>query len=138
MSQPTTARCLCGAVTMTIASVGKSVGACHCTTCRGWGGGPSLSVDCGTGVAIAGEDRVAVYESSRWAQRGFCSRCGTHLFYRLTQGQRYYIPAGLLDGCDLVFAEQVFIDSKPGYYAFANETECLTGAELFAKHSAKE
>jgi hypothetical protein len=106
--------------------------------CRKWGGGPLLAVDCGADVVIEGEENVGVYDSSQWAERGFCTRCGTHLFYRLKQNQQYHIPAGLLDGCDdLVFESQVFIDEKPGYYAFANETKNMTGAEIFAMYAPK-
>jgi hypothetical protein len=35
----------------------------------------------------------------------------------------------------LVFDHQVFIDEKPSYYCFPNETENLTGAEVFAKYA---
>ena len=42
--------------------------------------------------------------------------------------------AGLFGGEDgLVLEHQLFIDRKPGYYAFANDTENLTGEEVFAK-----
>lgn len=139
MAEPTTARCLCGAVTLSIASPDKRIGACHCTNCRGWSGGPFLSVRCGSEVSIAGQEHVSVYEAAPWSERGFCSRCGTHLFYRVKQGQRYYVPAGLLDSCEgLVFETQVFVDSKPDYYDFANETKRLTGAELFAMFAPKK
>lgn len=35
-----------------------------------------------------------------------------------------------------VFDHQVFIDEKPDFYAFANQTRKPTGAELFAQHGA--
>jgi hypothetical protein len=33
----------------------------------------------------------------------------------------------------LVFDRQIFIDEKPEYYSFANETKNMTGAEVFAQ-----
>ena len=36
------------------------------------------------------------------------------------------------DSAGLAFKGQVFIDEKPEYYEFANKTQNLTGAELFA------
>ena len=46
------------------------------------------------------------------------------------------VPVGLFDASEgLVFDQQVFIDEKPAYYDFANKTENMTGAELFAKHA---
>ena len=32
-----------------------------------------------------------------------------------------------------VLEHQVFIDEKPDYYSFANETKNMTGAEIFAQ-----
>ena len=39
------------------------------------------------------------------------------------------------DDDDLVFKQQVCIEEKPNYYTFANKTEDLTGAEIFAKYA---
>ena len=129
-----TGRCLCGAVRITAGQAKGRVGACHCSMCRTWGGGPFLAVDCGTEVEFAGEDHVKVFDSSKWAERGFCSSCGTHLFYRLKQSGQLIMSAGLFtDQTGITFDHQVFIDEKPDYYEFANETRDLTGAEIFAK-----
>jgi len=126
--------CICGAVHITAKDAGNTVGACHCKMCRQWSGGPFMEVSCGSDVTIDGEEFVSVYDSSEWAERGFCSRCGTHLFYRLKENQQHMVPVGLLDDDEqLVFDSQVFIDAKPGYYDFSNKTENLTGAQLFAK-----
>lgn len=125
--------CLCGAVNVSVQSVDEKLGVCHCSMCRKWGGGPLLAVDCGSGVTFEGEQNVAVYDSSLWAERGFCSQCGTHLFYRLKQKNQYIMPAGLFDNApELTMDHQIFIDEKPDYYCFANETQNMTGAEAFA------
>ena len=43
------------------------------------------------------------------------------------------MPVGLYDDdAGLVFESQVFIDQKPPYYHFSNETNDMTGAEIFA------
>lgn len=129
-----TGSCLCGAVTITANNVSKSVGACHCDMCRKWGGGPLLAVDCGTDVSFAGDENIAVFSSSEWAERGFCKTCGSNLFYRIKQNQQYIMPAGLFgDDQTFVFDHQIFIDEKPEYYQFANDTKNMTGAEVFAK-----
>lgn len=128
--------CLCGKVKVHASSKQKSVGACHCDICRRWAGGPFMAVDCGTDMAFEGEESIGVYDSSEWAQRGFCKNCGTHLFYRLKQSGQYLMPPGIFDkGGQFVFDHQVFIDEKPAYYSFANETEDMTGAEVFAKYT---
>ena len=35
---------------------------------------------------------------------------------------------------DISFDSQIFIDEKPEYYTFANQTTFMTGAEVFAKY----
>ncbi len=128
-------RCLCGA-TRVVAKVSNHVGACHCGACRKWGGGPLLAVDCGTDVSFEGEENISVFDSSAWAERGFCGRCGTHLFYRLKESQQYMMPAGLFgDDEKMVFDHQIFIDEKPSLYTFANQTKDMTGAEVFAQYA---
>jgi hypothetical protein len=126
--------CLCGAVTLSTTTMSPLVSACHCNMCRKWGGGALLVVECGSNVSFGGEENTGIYESSEWAERGFCKQCGSHLFYKFKQNGQYYIPVGLFAPVDgLVFDHQVFIDEKPEYYSFANETRKLTGAELFAQ-----
>jgi len=96
-----------------------------------------LALDGGVGVRVDGELNVVVYPTTEWAQRGFCSKCGTHLFIRVNQTGRYILPAGLFDIDEgLRFDHQIFIDKMPNYYSFANETRDLTGAEVFADFAA--
>ena len=134
-----TARCVCGKVTMTAKKVKSKVGACHCSTCRQWGGGPLMTIDCGSEVEISGASNVARYDSSAWAERGFCNHCGSHLFYRLKQNDQYIVPVGLIEEQQqLSFDHQIFIDEKPDYYEFANQTHNMTGAEVFAAYAPAE
>ena len=130
--------CLCGAVGIDAESMSKNVGACHCSMCRKWTGGPLLAVDCKDKVKFSGFDNVSVFSSSEWAERGFCSKCGTHLFYRLKQSGQHIIPAGIFDlDAELNFDHQIFIDEKPSYYCFSNETKNMTGEEVFAEFSSE-
>ncbi len=129
--------CLCGAAGISIKTSGRSVGTCHCNMCRKWTGGPLFAIECDGKVHFESNDSISVFSSSDWAERGFCSKCGSHLFYRLKKEEHYAIPVGLLDNSeDLVFDHQIFIDEKPSFYAFANETRNMTGEEVFAEYSA--
>lgn len=131
-----TGSCLCGEVKLEADAVLPHVGACHCSMCRKWTGGPMLVVDCQAAPKFSGEQHVSVYSSSDWAERGFCAKCGTHLFYRLKQSGQYVVPVGLLNLSEtLTFDQQIFIEEKPEYYSFANETKNMTGAEVFAMYS---
>lgn len=130
--------CLCGAVRVTATPRSMNFDACHCTMCQKWGGGPLLAVECENDTEFEGADNISVFDSSEWAERGFCRQCGTHLFYRLKGGDHYAIPVGLFDRNDeWNFVEQIFIDHKPPYYAFANQTKNLTGQEVFDKFAGK-
>jgi|TARA_B110000238_G_scaffold198254_2_gene242493 hypothetical protein len=133
------ASCLCGKVNITVANASNSVGACHCSICRKWSGGPFMAIDCGPNVSIEQTGDVTVYNSSEWAERGFCKHCGRHLFYRLKQTQQYFIPAGLFGNTDnFIFDHQVFVDNKPHYYDFSNHTKDMTEAEAFAMFESSD
>ncbi|MBO1306845.1 GFA family protein [Enterococcus sp. 669A] len=128
-----TAKCLCGKVSIEIQDFHTKVGACHCSMCRKWGSGPLLTVNGGTGdqIKITPENLVTRYKSSEWAERGFCSNCGSNLFYRLLPTDFYSIPIDLFDEQeDANLTVEVYYDQKPKYYDFANETQKLTEAEI--------
>jgi hypothetical protein len=125
--------CLCGAVRFTATPANDQVGACHCSMCRRWSAGPFLVVDCGDSLQVANPACLGTYRSSEWAERAFCATCGTPLYYRLIDKNLYFVSAEAFDDRDgYVLASQIFIDEKPAYYDFANETHNMTGAEVFA------
>ncbi len=133
-----TGQCLCGAVKFTAQGVSPEVGVCHCGMCRRWSGGPLLAVEVES-VAFDGAENITRFGSSGWAERGFCKLCGANLFYRIVDSDRYIIPAGAFDDqSGFEMASQIFIDDKPGYYDFANQTRMMTGAEVFAMYAPPE
>ena len=95
-AKPALGHCLCGNIRIKCKEMSTEVHVCHCATCRGWSGAPALSIDCGRKVTFEGSEHLRTYDSSEWADRGFCAQCGTHLFYRLKHDQRYIMPVGLL------------------------------------------
>ena len=130
------ASCLCGSVRLTANNRSNKVGSCHCNMCKKWTGGPIMTVDCGSEVSFEGEGNITVFSSSDWAERGFCNKCGSHLFYRLKANNRHMISAGLFENNkEFVFDHQVFIDEKPDFYSFSNDTKNMTGAEVFEKYA---
>lgn len=132
-------QCLCKKITITASQLVPHVDACHCAMCRKWSGSSLIAVDCGLDVQFEGQEHISVFDSSEWAERGFCKHCGTHLFYRLKQNQQYIVPVGLLDTEEKFdFTTQIFIEQKPDYYTFANQTKTMTGEEVFAAFSKEE
>ena len=130
--------CLCGAVTVEAVPTRPHVEACHCDMCRRWGGIAFMGIQCGGDVTFTGEDNIARYKSSDWAERGFCTKCGSNLFYHILEGSDYQIAAGLIDDQSrLRMSLQVFTDFKPEFYGFANETKMMTGEEVIALYAPK-
>ncbi|NNC48611.1 MAG: GFA family protein [Sphingomonas sp.] len=127
-------KCLCGVVTITARFAGKRIEACHCTQCRTWGGGAYLATPMTDDFTIEGEEYVARFPSSAWAERGFCKRCGSNLFYHYLPAQQRSFLAGLFPGLDDgELHEEIFVDQKPDYYCFAGERERLTRAQVIEK-----
>jgi len=130
-----TGQCLCGAVKFTARDVSHKTGACHCGQCRRWAGGPYFAVRA-DGVLFEDTENLGRYESSDWAERGFCKQCGSSLFYRMVREDRYMMAVGSFDdqsGFEL--SHQVFIDEKPDFYSFAQETKTSTGDDFFARYA---
>jgi hypothetical protein len=106
---------------------------CHCDSCRGWGGAAFFAVQCGTNVKVEGNDKVKMYASSSWASRGFCTECGTHLFFKFEQSGDYNMPVGIFKNLlGLEMDMQYFSDQRPDYYCFSNKTKEMTKAEIMA------
>jgi len=126
--------CLCGAVRYRATIDNERFGACHCSMCRKWTGGPLLNV---RASSVTFEGEPSVYASSDWAERGFCATCGSCLFYRLqsSDGPLHVTYGSLDDPTGLTFTHQVFIDHKPEGYGFANETSTMTAAQVLAMFS---
>ncbi len=127
-----TGRCLCGAVRFRAVGVETDFHGCHCGMCRRWTGGPGFGVAVES-VAFEGEEAISRFESSAWAERGFCNRCGTNLFYRLKEADRYILWMGAFDDPSAFrLTGEIFVDEKPEAYDLAGEHPRLTGAEFMA------
>jgi hypothetical protein len=86
MESPLTGRCLCGGVRFELGAPPLRAGYCHCTRCqRRTGGASSASAHLeGDAFALlAGEELVTWWRHADGGfEKGFCSRCGAHLFSR--------------------------------------------------------
>ena len=132
-----TGKCMCGAVTYTATLEGRLT-ACHCGMCRRWASGPYLAA--GPAEAkFTGEENITVFTSSKWAERGFCNKCGSCLFYRMTAGKYAgltNVSFGTLDdqsGFEMV--REWYCDLRPDAYAFEGERERLTTEQINAMFS---
>jgi hypothetical protein len=102
VSEPrATGRCLCGAVRYEVRGPLRDILVCHCVECRRWSGHLGA-------FSAAREDDLVVHDAGalRWidspksdrrARRGFCTECGSSLFWRAADGDRIHIAAGTID-----------------------------------------
>ena len=122
--------CLCGAVSVEASDLAPQVHICHCNMCRRWNGGPSVTV-IAKSAKFEGEEHISLYDSSEWAQRSFCSKCGSNLCYRFNQSSDWFLWAGLFDGVgDFSIAQEIYVDSKPSGYSFVGNHPRLTEDEF--------
>ena len=128
-------QCLCGAVRFSADNVDPEYWACQCSTCIRWSAGPFMTVAC-SGVSFDGEENIVVYDSSAWADRGFCRQCGTVLYYRMKGHDGYKINIGVFDdSSSFKMVGEIFVEDKPAGYDFAGDHPRLTGAEAIKKFS---
>jgi len=103
------ARCLCGAIELSLEPPTDFLSICHCRSCRLSHGAPCVawtSVPRERFGFVRGEDRVRWYRSSEWIRWGFCDTCGSRLLYLADQEghpespktDRVYVAAACIDG----------------------------------------
>jgi hypothetical protein len=113
--------CLCSAVSFEIDGAFEyQPEACHCTQCRKQTGHFLVAVNVRRkALTVHGADKVAWYRSSEKVQRGFCSVCGSTLFWSPTiEGYEFTAVAlGAFDSpTGLRIAKHTFVGDKGDYY----------------------
>ena len=98
-----------------------------------------MSIDAGDRISISGQENVSIYKSSDWAERAFCKQCGSNLYYRLHANNSYHVLAGLFDiDNPLTLDHEIFIDEKPKFYNFVENTKKLTGKQVMEMFAGSE
>lgn len=114
--------CLCGAVRFEIHGDLKAPDACHCVQCRKWSGHYFASTDVPrAAVRVEGEDAVAWYRSSEKVRRGFCSRCGSSLFWDPIHHDWIGVAMGAIEApTGTALGIHIFVADKGDYYEIAD------------------
>lgn len=113
--------CLCGAVRYELTPPLRPVVACHCGQCRRTSGHYVSA----TGVprqrfALTNSEGLQWYRSSQRAERGFCRRCGSSLFWSADALDTISIMAGTIDGETGVHtAAHICVTDKGDYYTLS-------------------
>lgn len=115
--------CLCGAVRFEVTSPLRGPDACHCTQCRKTSGHYWASTDVPrASVKIEGDANVSWFRSSEKVQRGFCSTCGSALFWDPVGKDFIGIAMGAFDpptGTKLHV--HIFVADKGDYYDITDD-----------------
>lgn len=132
-----TGHCLCGAVTITVDGAhDPRPGACHCRMCQRWSGGLFLCFEAGaSAVTVAGP--VARHRSSPFAERAFCTTCGSHLWMRDLDAADapYELMPGLFDAArDWPLHSEIYTDRAMASVHLHGAHRCATRAEYESKH----
>lgn len=114
--------CHCGAVTFTLTQVPTEPTACHCTQCRKQSGHYLASAKVPkTAVNLTGADHMSWYRSSEKVRRGFCSKCGSWLFWEPLLRDSMWVALGSLDGkTGLTLERHIYVADKGDYYTIAD------------------
>ena len=127
-------RCLCSAVEFEVDVPERTYSICHCGLCRRWSGGPLMSVHCpAPKTEWLNDEGLTWYQGTPWAQRGFCSNCGSSLFWRLAQEPEgmLIVSVDALEGAgDFTLDRHIYSDARPDRYDFADDCPRVTEAEL--------
>jgi hypothetical protein len=114
--------CLCGAVSFEFTGTLRPPDACHCSQCRKQSGHFWASTDVSrAALTIHGAGNVTWFSSSEKARRGFCSKCGSSLFWDPVRKDTIAIAMGTFDlptGTKL--GKHIFVAEKGDYYDIAD------------------
>lgn len=110
--------CLCGAVWFEIEGELAPPDACHCSQCRRQSGHYWASTDIDKDrIVIHGSEAVRWYQASEKVRRGFCSTCGSFLFWEPLGGARTAIAMGAFDApTGTRLGHHIFVADKGDYY----------------------
>ena len=114
--------CLCGSVRFTVLGQLEAPVACHCVQCRKQSGHYFASTNVRrSDLQLVGEEHLSWFQSSAKVRRGFCSKCGSWLFWDPPEHDWTSIAMGAFDGPTRTALERhIFVAEKGDYYSLAD------------------
>jgi hypothetical protein len=117
-AEPVSGNCLCGSVRYEVDQFARGVVGCHCEQCRKTSGHYVAATKAThDNLRMISDKTLKWYRSSDIAERGFCSECGSNLFWQPGERATTSIFAGTIDGeTGLKMTSQIHCESKGDYY----------------------
>jgi len=134
-SSERTGGCLCGAVRYKATVLG-TFSTCYCKMCQRWTAGAFMGASTTTFEVTGGEGDLVVVDTSDWAKRSFCRKCGSSIYYSMPQHGVSVALGNLDDTSGLKNTIQYFSDQRPEGCALAETTKEMTAAEIKAAFGA--
>jgi len=115
-------RCLCGAVTFEVTGDLDAPDACHCSQCRKQSGHVWASTNVARpALTITGTENLTWFRSSEKVRRGFCSMCGSFLFWDPIGRDEIAIAMGAFESpTGTKLRVHIFVADKGDYYEIAD------------------
>jgi hypothetical protein len=126
----TTGGCLCGEVRFEVRGPLRGVVNCHCSMCQRLHGnfGPHTKAR-KVNLSITRDDGLAWFKTSDIARRGFCSTCGSSLFWEPFDLDATGIIAGSLDApIRLKTIGHIFVSEKSDFYEITDKLPMYEGS----------
>jgi hypothetical protein len=126
----TTGGCLCGEVRYDVRGPLRGVVNCHCSMCQRLHGnfGPHTKAR-KLNISITRDNGLSWFKTSDIARRGFCSNCGSGLFWEPFELDATGIIAGSLDAPSrLKTIGHIFVGEKSDFYEITDELPMYEGS----------
>ncbi len=113
-----TGGCLCGSVRFEIDEAQTEFRACHCSSCRKMSGHYWSAFHVASDKFRFTEQRgLKWYNSSDWAERGFCKECGSSMFFRMNDKDGLEVAPGSIDGkTGARIVGHIYVGERGDYY----------------------
>lgn len=135
MPQTYTGKCLCGDITYSMQANLANTGACHCDMCQHQNSGSPFHGAMCDSINWTGQNEPTWYQSSDYAERGFCATCGTVMAWRFSSmADQPVIATGTLnDKSDVKLKHHIFTDQASAYSPPHNNAPHKTKDETLAE-----
>lgn len=130
MTRTRTGGCVCGRVRYTVTGPLRPIVACHCRECRRqsshyWAATRARRED----LHLDRDEALRWFDSSPGVRRGFCSHCGSALFFDRETAEGVTICAGSLDEpTGLRLVQHIYTGEAGDYYTIADGLPCHEAA----------
>tara|TARA_B100000287_G_scaffold228807_1_gene215659 strand:+ start:461 stop:859 length:399 start_codon:yes stop_codon:yes gene_type:complete len=111
-------KCLCGGIKFSTKGFHRNVSNCHCIQCMKTHGNfaayTRVDDNC---LKFQSKKTLKWFKSSIKAKRGFCSRCGASIFFKVNKSKTTSISAGMFDkSLKIKTNKNIFVKNRLKFY----------------------